>query len=141
MGTPRKGRALDLLLDQFRFLSVVRQGENTKFTKKANGISGEVEKSGGGSRISKREGGIKFGKGFGIWTWVLVQERFGRRFTDARAEPESVEEMGKGAWIPLKGKDNYQMHGFEMAVNPPNLYALINHTFTSRMEGSRSRWR
>jgi hypothetical protein len=27
------------------------------------------------------------------------QERFGKDFTDARAEPEFVEEIGKGAWI------------------------------------------
>jgi hypothetical protein len=33
--------------------------------------------------------------GLGIWTWVLVQERFGRGFTDARGEPEFVEELGK----------------------------------------------
>jgi phenylpyruvate tautomerase PptA (4-oxalocrotonate tautomerase family) len=43
-----------------------------------NGISGEEEKSGGGSRVSKEGGEIKLGMGIGIWTWDLVQEIFGR---------------------------------------------------------------
>lgn len=39
--------------------------------------------------------------GFGPGDWV--QEQFRRDLTDARGEPEFVEEMGKGARIPEVG--------------------------------------
>ena len=47
-------------------------------------------------------GGIKLGRGLGIWTWDRVQESYGRRFTDARTEPEFVNEIGKRARIPAR---------------------------------------
>jgi len=80
LGTPEAVESLNLPQDQFRFLSVVRQGGNAKLTKKENGNSGEVEKSGGGSRISKEGGGIKFGMGFGIWTWGFGPGEIWERF-------------------------------------------------------------
>ena len=52
--------------------------------------------------FSKSGGGLESGMGIQIWTWDLVQERIERDLTDARPEPESLEEMGKAGGFQIR---------------------------------------
>jgi hypothetical protein len=85
---------LNLPQNNFRFFSVMRQGQKANNSKKANGKTGERDKNGECSGYAKGGGGIRSGSGFGVWSWVWVQEKFGRNFTGASVKPVFVEEMG-----------------------------------------------
>lgn len=86
---------LNLPQDQFRFLSVLRQGIKAKITKKQNGISGES---------GEMREMLGFGQGRGwhqIWHGIRRLApgcRAGRNLGEVSltaGEPESVDEIGK----------------------------------------------